>query len=181
MRLERFDWNDFPAVYYPLEIQVMPGRSVFGLAAGARSGVSLKHRLEYVAVRGLIVFVRARCRRRGLPHLGSLIGRIACGVDRRHRRIAEANVAAALPSRSSGRPSRDIVRGAFQHFGRLLLEFLRFDAMSPEAMLAHVEFEGEDRARARHTRTAKGRCCSSPDTSAIGNCRRSCTPFACHR
>ncbi|MDR1990449.1 MAG: lysophospholipid acyltransferase family protein, partial [Acidobacteriaceae bacterium] len=54
-----------------------------------------------------------------------------------------------LPARSA-EEQRAIVRGAFQHFGRLLLEFFRFDAMSPDAMLRAVEWEGEERARAAY-------------------------------
>jgi KDO2-lipid IV(A) lauroyltransferase len=58
-------------------------------------------------------------------------------------------VAAAFPSRSAaGR--RQIVRGAFQHFGRLLLQVLKFSTLSPEVMLARVEFEGEERVRLAH-------------------------------
>ena len=63
-----------------------------------------------------------------------------------HRRIAQQNVAAAFPARSE-RERRRIVRGAFAHFGRLLIELLKFSTLSPEAMLARVEFEGEERAR----------------------------------
>ena len=39
------------------------------------------------------------------------------------------------------------MRGAFEHFGRLLVELLKFSTLSPEAMLARVEFEGEERVR----------------------------------
>ncbi|MGQ0735569.1 MAG: lysophospholipid acyltransferase family protein, partial [Acidobacteriota bacterium] len=45
-------------------------------------------------------------------------------------------------------------RGMFAHFGRLLFEILKFSTLSHEQMLARVEFEGEDRARAAY---AKGR------------------------
>ena len=42
---------------------------------------------------------------------------------------------------------RLIVRSAFGHFGRLLFALLKFSTLSPGAMLARVEFEGEDRVR----------------------------------
>jgi len=42
------------------------------------------------------------------------------------------------------------VRAAFKHFGRLLFEVLKFSTLSREAMLARVEFEGEERVRAAH-------------------------------
>jgi KDO2-lipid IV(A) lauroyltransferase len=67
-------------------------------------------------------------------------------LDRPHRQVAEANVALAFPT-SSPAERRRIVRGAFQHFGRLALEIAKFSTLSPEAMLARVEFEGEERVR----------------------------------
>jgi KDO2-lipid IV(A) lauroyltransferase len=38
----------------------------------------------------------------------------------------------------------------FAHFGRLLTVLLKFTTMTPEQMLAHVEFEGEERVVAAH-------------------------------
>ena len=52
--------------------------------------------------------------------------------------------------RARPRERRRIVRGAFAHFGRLLFELLKFSTLSPEAMLARVEFEGEERVRAAY-------------------------------
>ena len=46
----------------------------------------------------------------------------------------------------------------FAHFGRLLIVLLKFSTMTPEQMLARVEFEGEERVRAAH---ALARACSS--------------------
>jgi KDO2-lipid IV(A) lauroyltransferase len=80
---------------------------------------------------------------------GAALGRVFYVFDRRHRRIALENVAAAFPARTS-REQRDIVRGAFGHFGRLLFTVLKFSTMSPTDMLGRVEFEGEDRVRLAH-------------------------------
>jgi KDO2-lipid IV(A) lauroyltransferase len=110
--------------------------------------VSLKHRLEHAGIRCLIFFVRALPESMAL-RVGASIGTLAFAFDRRRRLIAQENVAAGLPGRPTGE-QRAIVRGAFQHFGRLLVEFLRFDAMSPEQMLARVEWEGEERAKAAY-------------------------------
>src|SRR5437016_13626293 len=77
---------------------------------------------------------------------GSLLGLAFCTFDRAHRRIAERNLSAAFPLRSPDE-RRAIAREAFAHFGRLLFELLKFSTLSPEAMLARVEFDGEDRAR----------------------------------
>jgi KDO2-lipid IV(A) lauroyltransferase len=112
----------------------------------------VRHQLEYVGVRLLILVVRA------MPgalvdRAGALIGRAVYLFDRTHRRVAERNVAAAFPGRSAAE-HRTIVRGAFAHFGRLLMELLKFSTLSPESMLARVEFEGEEHVRAAH---AQGR------------------------
>ena len=42
----------------------------------------------------------------------------------------------------------------FQHFGVLLLELLQFSRLSPEAMRARVDVDGEERVRAAY---AKGK------------------------
>jgi KDO2-lipid IV(A) lauroyltransferase len=77
---------------------------------------------------------------------GALVGLAAYAFDRPHRRIARRNVAAAFPGRSAAEQGV-IVRGAFAHFGRLLFELLKFSTLTPAAMLARVEFEGEERVR----------------------------------
>ena len=48
---------------------------------------------------------------------------------------------------ASAAERRAIARGAFTHFGRLLFELLKFSTLTPAAMLARVEFDGEERAR----------------------------------
>ena len=105
----------------------------------------MRHRFEYLLVRTLIVLVRL------MPDpvvrgCGSLLGLAFYTFDRPHRRIAERNLAAAFPLRSASE-RREIVRAAFSHFGRLLFEVLKFSTLSPDAMLARVEFDGEERAR----------------------------------
>jgi KDO2-lipid IV(A) lauroyltransferase len=93
-----------------------------------------------------------------MPHgvaeaCGTALGLSFHLFDRRHRRTALANVAAAFPDRPASE-QRAIVRRAFAHFGQLLFAMLKFSTMTPEAMLARVEFEGEDRVRRAH---AQGR------------------------
>jgi len=105
----------------------------------------MKHRIEYALVRLLIAIVRV------MPDgfvraSGTLLGLGFYTVDRAHRRIAQRNLAAAFPGRSD-EDRRAIARAAFAHFGRLLFQLLAFSTLSPEQMLARVEFEGEDRAR----------------------------------
>jgi Kdo2-lipid IVA lauroyltransferase/acyltransferase len=105
----------------------------------------VKHRLEYLAVRMLLAAVSV------MPGplvrlCGTITGLASYTFDRRHRRIAERNVAAAFPVRSA-RERRAIVRAAFGHFGRLLFELLEFSTMRPERLLSRVEFDGEERVR----------------------------------
>jgi KDO2-lipid IV(A) lauroyltransferase len=105
----------------------------------------VKQRLTYPIVKVIVVLVRA------MPDvlvraLGTLVGLTVYVFDRPHRRIAERNLATAFPARSAGE-RRAIARGAFTHFGRLLLELLKFSTLSLEAMMDRVEFDGEERAR----------------------------------
>jgi KDO2-lipid IV(A) lauroyltransferase len=78
--------------------------------------------------------------------LGNLLGLAFYTFDRAHRRIAERNLATAFPARTAAQ-RRTIARSAFTHFGRLLLELLKFSTLSLEAMMDRVVFDGEDRAR----------------------------------
>jgi Kdo2-lipid IVA lauroyltransferase/acyltransferase len=110
----------------------------------------VKHRVEYLIVRVLIATVRV------MPDplvraCGSLIGMAFYAVDGVHRRIAHQNLAAAFPVRAAGE-RRAIARAAFLHFGRLLLELLKFSTLSREQMAARVEFDGDERARAAYAR-----------------------------
>jgi KDO2-lipid IV(A) lauroyltransferase len=116
----------------------MAGRPVAG-------GASVRHRPEFLVVKALTAVLRV-VPDRLVRASGTVLGLAVHAVDRAHRRIAERNLAAAFPVRPAG-ARRAIGRSAFAHFGRLLLELLKFSTLSPEAMLARVEFEGEERAR----------------------------------
>jgi KDO2-lipid IV(A) lauroyltransferase len=108
----------------------------------------VRHRLEHLAVKGLIAIVRV------LPDalvrgLGTMLGVAFYTLDRAHRRIAQRNLATAFPARTP-KERRAIARRAFTHFGRLLLELLKFSTLSLDSMMSRVEFEGEDRARSAY-------------------------------
>jgi KDO2-lipid IV(A) lauroyltransferase len=105
----------------------------------------MRHRFEYLMVR-LLIAVVGLLPARAVAALGRGIGFLSYTFDRSHRRIAAQNVAAAFPARSPAE-QQEIVRGAFEHFGTLLLEVLKFSTLAPEEMLSRVEFEGEDRVR----------------------------------
>lgn len=109
----------------------------------------LRHRLEYLAVKSVVALVRPLPMRAVLG-LGTLLGRAFFLVDAAHRRLAVANLEAAFPVRSQ-RECRAIAREMFSHFGRLLIVLLKFSTMRPERMLAHVQFEGEERVIHAHS------------------------------
>jgi Kdo2-lipid IVA lauroyltransferase/acyltransferase len=105
----------------------------------------MRHRLEYLIVRVVIAIVRVT------PGFlvraaGTVLGLSFYALDGAHRRIAQRNLATAFPSRPAAE-RRAIARAAFAHFGRLLFELLQFSTLSPQQMLARVEFDGEDRSR----------------------------------
>jgi KDO2-lipid IV(A) lauroyltransferase len=79
--------------------------------------------------------------------IGAAVGAMAYAADARHRRIALANVAAALPERSPA-AHRAIVRGAFRHFGVFLFELMKFSSLSPAEIQRRVTWEGEPDLRA---------------------------------
>jgi KDO2-lipid IV(A) lauroyltransferase len=108
----------------------------------------MKHWLELAAIQVLTAVVRL-VPASLVERVGGLVGGLAYLVDRPHRRIAEQNVASAFPARSAA-DRQQIVRGAFGHFGRLLLQLVKFSTMSPAAMLARVEFEGEEHVQAAY-------------------------------
>ncbi len=80
---------------------------------------------------------------------GALLGTAFYLFDRPHRRLALANLRTAFPHRTEGE-CRTIAREMFAHFGRLLMALLKFSTMTPQQMMACVEFEGEERVRSAH-------------------------------
>jgi KDO2-lipid IV(A) lauroyltransferase len=81
--------------------------------------------------------------------LGTLLGLAFYVFDGPHRRLAMRNLQRAFPLRSP-RECRAIARDMFSHFGRLLMVLLKFSTMSPERMMQHVEFDGEERVVNAH-------------------------------
>ncbi len=115
----------------------------------------LRHRGEYGA------FVLFQALVRSLPHpasrtLGGAVGAIAGRLDRRRRRIADGNLAAAFPDLAVAERAR-ITRDCFRHFGASFcdaLSSLRFDG---PGLLARLELVGwENFARAAEASPGKG-------------------------
>jgi len=110
----------------------------------------VRHRLEYLAVgfvRQVVRFLPWRVTRA----LGAALGRAFHALDPSHRRLAVENLQRAFPLRSR-RECRAIARATFVHFGRLLVDLLKFSTLAPEWMTARVDFEGLDRMHQLHER-----------------------------
>jgi len=102
----------------------------------------MKHRIEYAAVRAAAMFVKPFSMAR-VRSWGAALGRVAYHVDRRHRRAALDNLAAAFPGRSL-QEREAIARGVYEHFGGVLLELLKVATMTPHELLALCETEGDE-------------------------------------
>jgi KDO2-lipid IV(A) lauroyltransferase len=105
----------------------------------------MRHRLEFLIVKAVAIGLRP------LPlaavrTLGEGLGLLFYLVDRVHRRIAVANLEVAFPQRT-GNDRRAIARSMFKHFGRLLLELLKYASLPARQQLTLVEWEGEERVR----------------------------------
>ena len=112
------------------------------MAARARA---VRFRLELALIR----IVSAGVRVLPMPMvrvLGGALGRAVYVVDGFHRRIALTNLANAFPTRTL-RDRRAIALAMFSHFGRLLLELMKFGSLSDAQILARIESEGEERVQ----------------------------------
>ena len=109
---------------------------------------SFRHRLEHAAVAIVVGAVRVLPMRAVLA-AGALLGRAFHTFDAGHRRLAIENLQHAFPLRSRAE-CRVIARQMFEHFGRLLMVLLKFGTMTPQQMMALVEFDGDERVRVAH-------------------------------
>lgn len=106
---------------------------------------TFRHRVEYWGVIGVMRGVSAIPRRMALA-CGTLLGFGFYLIDAHHRRLTIRNLQRAFPLRPP-RELRRIARGVFGHFGRLLMEVLRFSSLSAEQKRSLIEFEGDERVR----------------------------------
>ena len=105
----------------------------------------MRHRLEHVAVVCVSALVRALPRRASL-RLGSGFGWLFYALHGRRRQLALDNLRAAFPSRTEDE-CLAILRGTFRHFGRHVVELIKFDAMNADEIMRLVEIEGEERVQ----------------------------------
>ncbi len=105
----------------------------------------MRHRLEYWLVATVAFFIR-RLPWSVVSAAGKALGFAFYVFDVPRRRVALDNLAHAFPTRSASEREQ-IARHVFRHFGRMLFELLKFSTLSPDRMLARVDFEGVERAR----------------------------------
>ena len=122
-----------------------------------------RHALEAALASAMSAIVR-RLPRPAVLALGRGLGRLWAALDRRHLRIAEANLRAAFPDWDEAR-LRATARGVYRHFGAVLLDLLWMEGRSAQELLALADVEGvEHMVRAR----AAGRGVVGP-TGHFGN------------
>jgi KDO2-lipid IV(A) lauroyltransferase len=113
--------------------------------------MSLRHRVEYGAVRTAAVAVRILpafvCRR-----LLEGLGLTYYSLFRRHRRVALDNLRRMLPRPEDDRLRRRIARGSFRNLGRLLFDLLWMAGRSFETIERQVETEGWEHLDAAYRR-----------------------------
>lgn len=110
---------------------------------------TIRHRLEYIAVASVMTVVGL------VPHglalrTGNALGLAFYLLDAPHRRLARRNLERAFPDWPRDAVQRT-ARRVFRHFGRLLIEVLRFTQLPKDEMRAQLDFEGADRVRAALT------------------------------
>ena len=106
---------------------------------------SMRHRLEYAVVATVRAVVRVMPRAVSLA-LGTALGRLFHCFHGRRRELAVANLRAAFPARTDA-DCRAILRATFDQFGRHVVDFLNFDAMRPDQIMALVEWEGDEHVK----------------------------------
>jgi KDO2-lipid IV(A) lauroyltransferase len=108
----------------------------------------VRFRLEYALVvvveRGVRVLPVSAVRA-----CGTVLGYTAYLLDRFHRRVALGNLSQAFASRPESE-RRAVARRMFVHFGRLVLELVKFATLSEAQIRARSDIEGEDRVAQAH-------------------------------
>jgi KDO2-lipid IV(A) lauroyltransferase len=90
----------------------------------------------------------ARVAPRGaLTALGAAIGELGYLLDARHRRISRENLILAYGDELDPRSRTRLARACWRHFGRTVLETLRFPKLSKESIGTQIHYEGLEHIR----------------------------------
>jgi KDO2-lipid IV(A) lauroyltransferase len=82
-----------------------------------------------------------------VARVGSFVGSGFYLISRRRRKIIDFNLGLAFPEMSS-EERRDIARGVSRHFGRVALDAMRIQRLSPDELRSEVTVKGERNLRA---------------------------------
>ncbi len=104
-------------------------------------GGSPAYLMQFWAICGLMGIFR-RLSLRQAVRLGATLGRLFYWVDRRHRKVAHANLRLALGADTDDALLRKIAVGVFMNLGRAVAEIARAPVMSDAQLLEAMEFEG---------------------------------------
>jgi len=102
--------------------------------------VTLRHRAEMLALRGLAALARvaplgpARA-------VGAGLGTLIHAIDRPHRRVALLNLDRAFGDALDEAAKRRLVKACYRHFCRALVEMLRMPRVTKENFRRYCEFE----------------------------------------
>lgn len=99
------------------------------------------------AIIGSVLGLARLLPRRVLLAMGSLAGRLAFVLDRRHTRIAVDNLRTAFGPSLPDREARRIAKECWRHFGRILFDALWFPRMTAALLGRAVHQEGLDNLR----------------------------------
>lgn len=103
--------------------------------------MKVRHYFEFALVQLLRLIFRI-LPRRGALWLGRRIGGLAYRLDPRHRKGVLANLDLAYRDEISTEEKERIARGAYHHFGSMLVDIVRTQKWRPEQIETIAEFEG---------------------------------------
>lgn len=93
--------------------------------------------------------------RRALRGIGALAGELAYRLDRRHTRVALANLEAAFGASMGPAERRRIARACWRHYGRIATDAAAFPRLGPDDVGTLVRYEGLEILREAYA-TGKG-------------------------
>jgi KDO2-lipid IV(A) lauroyltransferase len=76
--------------------------------------------------------------------MGGGLGRLACRIDPKHRRVVESNVAVAFGTEKTPAERTRLARRFFAHLGRTLFDILKAAHMSAARVRGLIDVEGRD-------------------------------------
>jgi Kdo2-lipid IVA lauroyltransferase/acyltransferase len=103
----------------------------------------IRHRVEFWGMCALAKRI-PRMRRSRVLRLAKIVGRVGYFFDRRGRRLAEANLDAAIEHGGldlKGRTVDSVIRDGYNSFARNFLDLFWFTGLTPEELWQWVEFD----------------------------------------